>query len=393
MHPAMKRLVGLVLLCTPIAIHAWTPAARPGFKLDTLTYQEGSFHRTASWDGLGRLTDSSHWSVQSNGVANYLATWKYGYDHGGTRFSSRIHFDGTPPSWYSGTRTEDSGHVQLDHQGRDSCMDLYSRTDASYGTAGGYGTNVNTPCAIRWDEQGRVTYDGTLDRPTAWTYDDRGLVATDTTWYRGSPSVTRYGYDEQGRMTFRGDVDTIRYEYSAEGWRTFQLYFAGKKESWTTVEQHGDTAMIYCHGSSEGGVYWYLKDAWGDTLEEGRANIDSGFRITGIERDSLTRDSVGNVLQLRHFQGMPDALTQTASASYVWSAAPSLTRVQTRKAGGEGVVARIEWLDARGRPLCVWDDPASAFAPTRRSAGTEVMIERRLGSDGRVLSSRIVLAR
>jgi len=357
------KTVLFLITCLAAALHAWTPTPRPGFKLDTL--DANGFH--VIYDSLGRFSDSANWSTQSNGVVDYINRVSYRYEGTSRRLVQRIHFSGTPEFWYSGQRTYDTGYVRRDSQGRDSCMDISGSDNGSYGSVGSSKTRISNPNVIRWDKLGRVIYDGTGSTPMSYGYDDLGRITSDSAWYSTKKPSFRnaYRYDDAGRLIFRGDAtDTVYFKYSPAGWRTYISYSQGKLEAWSTVEERGDTAMYSVFGTFAGLSFWYLKDAWGDTIEEGRANTDSGFKITFIRRDAITRDQDGNAVLVRSFKGetlasvLPDGETR-----YVWSHALPGTGITNRGPEARGQVSRIEWCDLRGRVLASTDRPWETFKP------------------------------
>ncbi len=275
-------------------------------------------------------------------------------------------------------------------------MDISGVVKGSWGSAGKTRSMISKPNVIRWDKLGRVVYDGTGSTPMSYGYDDLGRITSDSAWYSTKKPSFRnaYRYDDAGRLIFRGDAtDTVYFKYSPAGWRTYISYSQGKLEAWSTVEQRGDTAMYSVFGAFAGLSFWYLKDAWGDTIEEGRANTDSGFKITFIRRDAITRDQDGNAVMVRSSKGetlasvLPDGETR-----YVWSHALPGTGIAHRRHGDGAVVARVEWCDLRGRVLASTDRPWETFNPQGK-AGLSSIVERRLTADGHLVSSRILLTR
>jgi len=372
------------------ALHAWTPAPRPGFKLDTLVNSDVR----VSYDSLGRFSDSSSYFTDWNTGGAIINSTRYEYEGASRRLLKRIHFYGTPENWYSGERTYDTGYVRRDSQGRDSCMDISGSDNGSWGSAGSSRNRISKPNVIRWDKLGRVIYDGTESTPMSYGYDAHGWVTSDSAWYSTKTPTFRnaYRYDDAGRLTFRGDAtDTVYFKYSPAGWRTYISYSQGKLEAWSTVEERGDTAMCSVFGAFAGLSFWYLKDAWGDTIEEGTANTDSGFKITHISRDSITRDPNGNAVLIRSFGGnAPNSLLYTGETRQVWSHALPGTGIASRNPGAHGKIARIEWCDVRGRLLASTDRPSETFRPQGK-AGLTSIIERSLTADGHLVSSRVLL--
>lgn len=379
-------------------LHAWTPTTRPGFKLDTLRYSNagGSYHRVACYDSLGRITDSAEWTVQTNGVTDYIRSWQFLYEGGSARFTKRIHFDGTPTTWYTGTRTVDTGYVRRDHEGRDSCMDVSGTKIGSYGTVGGgsYKT-IAASCAIRWDASGRKTYDATGTRPVAFVYDAKGNVIIDTEWFLGTdgrlrPYIESYRYDDQGRLAsvFRS-TDTAQFSYTPEGWLSYSRFRQNVLVAWDSLKISGDTAKYVYHGDFEGGSGWFIKDHWGDTIEEMSAN-GAG---RSIERDSLTRDASGNVVLARHFTFGPTDTTQGESTRFVWSPSRAETGVRRAVPMQPNSVTRIEWIDVRGNLLGASNQPRTEpiAAIHRASTGPVVVFERSFDRDGKLVSSRRIL--
>lgn len=386
------KTVLVLITCLAAALHAWTPTPRPGFKLDTL--DANGFH--VIYDSLGRFSDSANWSTQSNGVVDYINRVSYRYEGTSCRLVQRIHFSGTPEFWYSGQRTYDTGYVRRDSQGRDSCMDISGSDNGSYGSVGSSKTRISNPNVIRWDKLGRVIYDGTESTPMSYGYDDHGWVTSDSAWYSGKPYLeTSYRYDQQGRLVFRdrAGVDTGIFEYSPEGYRTNKRYYQGKLASWSTFEKRGDTAFYSYGGTFAGQATWYLKDAWGDTVEQGNATTDSGFRITYVSRDSITRDQDGNAVLIRSFKGnAPNSLSLSEKTRYVWSHALPGIGIADRNPKAHGRIARIEWCDLRGRVLASTDRPWETFKPQSKT-GLASIVERRLTADGHLVTSRILLTR
>jgi YD repeat-containing protein len=379
-------------------IEAWTPGVRPGFKLDTLWYSTagGAYQRVASYDSLGRIADSTEWTVQTNGVTDYIQSWSYKYVGTDPRFTKRIHFAGTPSSWYSGTRTRDTGNVRRDHEGRDSCMDVSGTKIGSYGTAGGSSARISTPCAIRWDASGRKTYDATGNRPESWGYDPKGNVVTDTSWYSTTPSVTKFGYDEQGRMIYRvWAMDTTFFSYSEDGWRLYMGSSDEEPRTWHSLEISGDTAKFILHGDRVGSMYWFIKDRWGDTIEQGTAHTDTGFVIQRVDRDSLVRDASGNVILAMHHVAYEGHSEWEESTRFVWSPSRAETGVGRALPKQSKSVVRVEWVDLQGHLLGGSDKPGSG--PTmslhRARSGPMFAFERGFDRDGNLVATRRILIR
>lgn len=378
------------------ALQAWTPAPRPGFKLDTLD----ASNVLISYDSLGRFSDSSSAYTEQSSGGTVLNKIRYQYEGTSRRLVKRIHFNGTPEHWYSGERTYDTGYVRRDSQGRDSCMDISGMVISSYGSVGGDQTRISRSDVIRWNKLGRVIYDGTQSPPMSYGYDDHGRVTYDSVWYSTKKPTFKnaYRYDDAGRLIFQGgETDTVLFQYSPEGWRTYTKYAQGKPKAWATVEQRADTAF-FSYGrptvAKIAGVTWYLKDAWGDTIEEGTARTDSGFKITYIQRDSITRDKDGNALLVRSFKGETLASLQLSKETrYVWSKALPGTGISNRSIRAGEKIARIEWCDLQGRVLASTDKPSKGLEPQHTMTRLTGIVERSLSADGRLVSSKVLLTR